>query len=150
MSLHHLSKTGNRPDILVLQWLQRAMAYLRSCQISVVELLQKDFYGPEAMNYFRKTFHHRCLTEQSLKYILSLHALSGETRNEYQWYLSYPPNMYLFKVNNTNTRKRCEICSKLTIKTPGRRHWSRSGVFIVNFKYVSHLFLGVLWLTLNK
>ena len=31
-------------------------------------------------------------------------------------------NMYLFKVNNRNTRKRSEICSKLTIKTPGRRH----------------------------
>ena len=30
----------------------------------------------------------------------------------------YPANIYLFKVNNRNTRKRCEICSKLTIKTP--------------------------------
>ena len=25
---------------------------------------------------------------------------------------SNPPNVYLFKVNNKNTRKRCEICSK--------------------------------------
>ena len=25
---------------------------------------------------------------------------------------------YMFKVNNRNTRKRCEIYSKLTIKTP--------------------------------
>ena len=31
-------------------------------------------------------------------------------------------NIYLFKVNKRNSRKRCEICSKLTIKTPGRRH----------------------------
>ena len=30
--------------------------------------------------------------------------------------------IYLFKVNDRNTRKRCEICSKLTIKTPERRH----------------------------
>ena len=30
---------------------------------------------------------------------------------------SYPANIYLFKVNNSNTTKRCEICSKLTIKT---------------------------------
>ena len=29
-----------------------------------------------------------------------------------------PANIYLFKVNNRNTRKRCEICSTLTIKTP--------------------------------
>ena len=28
---------------------------------------------------------------------------------------------YMFKVNNRNTRARCEICSKLTRKTPERR-----------------------------
>ena len=33
-----------------------------------------------------------------------------------------PANIYLFKVTNRNTRKRCEISSKLTIKTPERRH----------------------------
>ena len=37
----------------------------------------------------------------------------------------------------------CEICSKLTIKTPQRRHSRRSGVFIVNFKHVSYLFCSV-------
>ena len=41
-----------------------------------------------------------------------------------------PTKIYLIKVNNRNTNKRCEICSKLTIKTPKRRHWCRS-VFIV-------------------
>ena len=41
------------------------------------------------------------------------------------WFLKrhYPGNIYLFKVNNRTTRKRCEICSKLTIKTPGWRQW---------------------------
>ena len=29
-----------------------------------------------------------------------------------------PANTYLSKVNSKNTRKGCEICSKLTIKTP--------------------------------
>ena len=29
-----------------------------------------------------------------------------------------PTGNYMFKVNNRNTRKKCEICSKLTIKTP--------------------------------
>ena len=33
----------------------------------------------------------------------------------------YPVNIYLFEVSNKNTRKRCEIVSKLTIKTPERR-----------------------------
>ena len=27
-----------------------------------------------------------------------------------------PVNIYLFRVNNGNTRKRCKICSKLTMK----------------------------------
>ena len=30
----------------------------------------------------------------------------------------YPANIYLFEVSNRNTRKRCEIYSELTIKTP--------------------------------
>ena len=30
-------------------------------------------------------------------------------------------NFYLLIVNNRNTKKRCEICSKLTLKTPERR-----------------------------
>ena len=32
-----------------------------------------------------------------------------------------PARNYMFKVSNRNTRTRCEICSKLTIKTPERR-----------------------------
>ena len=34
-------------------------------------------------------------------------------------------------------------CTKLTIKTPERRQWRRSGVFIVNFEHISHLFSSV-------
>ena len=51
-----------------------------------------------------------------------------------------PANIYLFKVNNKNTRKRF-ICSKLIIKTAKWRQWRRSGVFIANFERISHLFL---------
>ena len=57
--------------------------------------------------------------------------------------------IYLFKVNSNNGT-RFEICSKLTIKTPERRHWCRSGVFIVNFEHISHLVQVFLLLTLNK
>ena len=54
-------------------------------------------------------------------------------------------NIYLLIVNNSNIRKRCEICSKLRIKTPERR----SSFLIVNFEHISHFFL-VFVLTLNK
>ena len=60
-----------------------------------------------------------------------------------------PISIYLLKVNNRNTRTRCEICSKLTIKTPKRRHWHRSGVFIVNSEHISPLVTAFLLLTLN-
>ena len=42
-----------------------------------------------------------------------------------------PAGIYLLKVNNRNTRARCEI-------------------FIVNFEHISHLALVFLLLTLNK
>ena len=52
--------------------------------------------------------------------------------------------VYLLKVNNRNTRTRCEICLKLTIN-----QWRRSGIFIVNSEDISHLVLAFLLLTLN-
>ena len=61
-----------------------------------------------------------------------------------------PANIYLFKVNNKNTRKMCKVRSKLTIKTPERGHWRCSGVFIVNFERISHFFLVFTLLTLNE
>ena len=65
------------------------------------------------------------------------------------WMKHFSAGIYLFKVNNRNTRIRCEICLKLTIKILERRHWHRSGIFIVNFEHTSHLVLVFLLLTLN-
>ena len=53
---------------------------------------------------------------------------------------SHPPNIYLLKVNNRNTKKSCEICSKLTIKTPEGHQRRLSGVFIVSFEHISQFF----------
>ena len=41
-----------------------------------------------------------------------MHSIDFKTNN--------PGNMYLFKGNKRNTIKRCEICSKLTTKTPSK------------------------------
>ena len=81
----------------------------------------------------------------------------------------YPASMYLFKVNNGSTRIICEIpqrhyndfnngttrtiskmYSKLTVKTPERGQIRCSGVFIVNFKQISHIALVLPLLNLNK
>ena len=45
-----------------------------------------------------------------------------------------PVGICLLKVNNRNTTIRCEMCSKLTIKTPERH---RSSVSVVNFEQVN-------------
>ena len=47
-----------------------------------------------------------------------------------------PVDIYLLKVNNRNTRTRCEICSKLTRKTPERRH----GVVLVSLLLALNIF----------
>ena len=81
-------------------------------------------------------------------------------------------NFYLFKVNNGNTRKKCEICSLLTLKTIERRRtgdvvlvfllylWtyftSFSSAFIVDFEQVNvswdaHLELkGTQWVSIRN
>ena len=36
------------------------------------------------------------------------------------------------------TRRRCDICSMLAIKTPERRHWRCCNLFIFNFEHISY------------
>ena len=52
-------------------------------------------------------------------------------------YCMYPAKIYLIKVNNRNTRTRCEICSKLITKTPERRY----RLLFTNFAPFSSVFI---------
>ena len=61
----------------------------------------------------------------------------------------YLAGIYLLKVNDRNTRKRYKRYSKLTIKTPERHWWRRSGATVVNSEHISHLVLVFLLLTLK-
>ena len=61
-----------------------------------------------------------------------------------------PVNSYLFKVNNGNTRKRYEIYSKLTIKTPERRNWRDLISLLLTLNILHTLFLVLLLMTLNR
>ena len=62
------------------------------------------------LHWLPRIFNHsRCSYQTSTRWDLSI------TSNN-------PAGNYMFKVNHRNTRTRCEICSKLTIKTPERRH----------------------------
>ena len=57
-----------------------------------------------------------------------------------------PDGIFLFKINDKKSRLLCEICSKLTIKTPERRYVRRCGVFI-NFKPFFYVLVFVLVLS---
>ena len=72
---------------------------------------------------------------------------------QFLWFSQYITSKHLFEINNRNTKKRCETCSKLTIKTPEWRQCEicskltiktpeqrRSDIFIVNFESRFHTF----------
>ena len=82
----------------------------------------------------------------------------------FQLYRGIPAGNYLLKVNNRNTKTRYEICSKLTIKIPKRRHrltsllpassrqqrsmknkWHEQLHYLNISVSVSPQFLGILW-----
>ena len=58
--------------------------------------------------------------------------------------------IYLFKFNNKNTRKWCDLCSSSTKKNTSCFYCQLSGVFIVNFEHISDFFLVLLLLILKK
>ena len=116
------------------------------------------FYKDFSQKNFKKKFQKIAVsTTRDFKlYLCSavtwlFHSISFGRKSWVKFFLRYfTANIYLLKVNSRNTTKRCEICSKLTIKIPERRLWRRSGVLIVNFEQISHLFLLFLLLTLNS
>ena len=59
---------------------------------------------------------------------------------------AFTSNIYLFKVDNRDTRKKHKICSKLTIKTPEQR---QGHVFLLTFNIFHASFVALL-LTLNR
>ena len=75
--------------------------------------------------------------------------MDGVNHISLKWRGNVPANIYLFKVNiknNRSARKRCEICSKLTIKTPEQHQRHRSGVLLLT----SNIFQTFIFFTLSK
>ena len=59
-------------------------------------------------------------------------------------------SIYLFKVNNRNTRKKLEICLRLTTKTVVGSQQHRLGFFVTNFEHVLYFALLFSLLILSK
>ena len=110
---------------------------LKFCDGSLRNALKSDLIG------WKRRISHNCFlgnrcTMQSFSFLYF--SILG---------MNTPTKMSLFKVNNSISRKNCEICSTLTIKTPEHRQCCRCGVFIINFEHISTFFLMFLLLPLS-
>ena len=115
--------------------------HAKTCSNSTKKI---DKYLPKAIN------KNIGLMYSMFCWIFSNSTIKTPERCQAFWFLNQA-NIYLLKIINRNTRKICEICSKLTIETPERCNWHRrSGVFIINFQHILHLFLVFLLLILVK
>ena len=88
-------------------------------------------FSCEFSKNFKNTFFMKHLRWLPLKVQMDSSATEIQKRNT--------ANIYLLEDNNRNLRKRCELCSKLTIKTLERRQWRPCGVFIINWN-INHIF----------
>ena len=101
------SKASDRPTIL-LKYHSNARVLLRILR----NFSEQLFHRTPLDTCFSSFINIRC--KISKKYC--------ETRTLFLLIQCCPANIYLFKATNRNTRKVCEIYSKLTIKIPERRN----------------------------
>ena len=85
--------------------------FFQICLLLLLFETSHRFLGPvELMGSFGWCY---CLKTLQLTYIMSV-SIKLEKKLERS---TFAASIYLFKFNNKNTRKRCGISSKLTIKT---------------------------------
>lgn len=51
-----------------------------------------------------------------IEYLIHLNVVNGIRTKGIIKFQLFPVNMYMLKVNNKNTRRRCEICLNVTVK----------------------------------
>ena len=119
--------------------------WVNGCFVIFTELWIESHFDLDSHHKISQKFDYVKLSLRKSFCLLSLSTITFLTN-----ILRCLLNIYLFKVNNRNTRKRWEICSSLPIKALERSQWRRSGVFFVNFENISHLYVVFLLLTLNR
>ena len=107
-------KEGTREsDGCLGKWFKHPLeTYSEPSQISKIKSFSKIVNSFYLLNIFVK----------SSIYLHAIRQVKSKVTKIMLIRISYPIGIYLLKVNNRNTRATCEICSKLAIKTPERRH----------------------------
>ena len=98
-------------DVLRKRWSENMLQIYRRTLIEIT--LRHECSLVNLLHIFRKPF------PKNIYWRLLLYEVSSVV-TDHLW-RSYPAKETLF--SNSNTRKRCDICSKLTVTTPERRHW---------------------------
>ena len=124
--------------------------YLGSSQASMmgffVELVTvttkvfvKIFNSWKPLTIFAKKLHRGRLAGS---YVFSVYFAEILKRNFSPWWARKTTQLTFTCLKSTieTLKKRCEICLKLTIITPGRHQWHCSGVFIINFEHIHTFF----------
>ena len=168
-SLPVFGKSRCIPSLIVFCYLKGSrtffLSFTTSSYISSLEINRiKKWFDPEIWRKLLKRyglplFDTRWLFMTS-NFWLSCLGIIYRPRTHYWWLQAsqktiaphhsypFPAGICLVKVNNRNTRKRCEICAKLTIKTPERRQWRCT--YWPYFEHISHLVLVFLLLSLSR
>ena len=133
--------------------LQRNISGCENCYCSYSQWLRVRI-GPKSHDVVstlmrRHTLSYEVVGTLKRRYVSTEQKWKFQSLNKWMVDNGHQVGIYLFKVHSRNTRTRCKICLKLTIKTQERRHWRRYVVSIVNFEHISHLALVYLLLNLN-
>ena len=138
--------------ICLISWFDFDFTWLRSTLNSEKKNTASNFCQ-NLKNMFKILVIMNIPTPINLKFFIGLDLKKGFSI----WFeiqpnpADYPANIYLFKVNNRNTIKCFEICSKLAIQTPERPQCRCSGVFIANFNIFQNFFYSFYcWLWTSK
>ena len=76
------------------------------------------YFHAKYLDILQRSSHVHCYLLLTVKSLFIKELVS--TSHGFLITIETPAGIYLLKVSNRNTRARCEICSKLTIKTPER------------------------------
>ena len=90
-------------------------------QSNFIEITLRYGCSPVNLLHILRTPFSRSTSGRLLLLVHDFLTLTSPFREKHKVLTEFPAGIYLLNVNNRKIRKRCEICSKLTIKTPEPR-----------------------------
>ena len=90
-------------------------------QSNFIEITLRHGCSPVNLLHILRTPFSKNTSRRLLLLVHDFLTLTSPFREKHKVLTEFPAGIYLLNVNNRKTRKRCEICLRLTTKTPERR-----------------------------